>query len=88
MATAEVNMGEAIGGLTLECVITGAKRARLRLRIGTLVMMLAARIIGCRVEVSMEPTDAEVIRYQPLQGGPERVVYGRRIRGDGNLPPA
>ena len=81
MAGAKVHLPDAMRGMTLDIVVTGARQAAFRTWIGCHLLKLGARVMGCDVNVSSARTDADIIRYQPLDGGPERVVYGRRLRG-------
>jgi len=78
---AEVSLPDAMKGIRLDVVLTGQRETSVRLRMGAWLIKLAARVIGCDVDVATEQTDCDVIRYQPIGGGPEQVVLGRRIRG-------
>jgi len=80
MAQVDLSLPDVMKGITLDIVVTGARRTRVRIWAGGQLLKLGARVMGCDVDVCAEPTHADVIRYQPLDGGPERVVYGRRVR--------
>lgn len=66
--------------VTLDVVISGKREALFRMRLGGWLLKLGARIMGCGIEIGNEPTDADVIRYHPIGGGPEQFIIGRRVR--------
>ncbi|AHE55907.1 hypothetical protein [Sphingomonas sanxanigenens] len=47
----KVKASDAMRGLTLRAEVTGLKRLAVRAWIGTRILMLAAIMFGCRVEV-------------------------------------
>lgn len=83
MAVVEVPMSDAMRGVTIEVVLIGQRRARFRTWLGGRMMVAAAWVMGCGIEISAEPTDAEVITYQSLGGGQQQFVIGRRVRHQG-----
>lgn len=80
MAAINLSMPETMKGITLDIVVTGQRQAAARLWTGAQLLKLGAWVMGCDIEISTTPTDAEAIRYQPIGGGPERVVTGRAAR--------
>lgn len=52
---AEISMPQAMRQITIEVVVTGARRTKLRIWIGQKLMMLAAAVMGCNVEVDIRP---------------------------------
>lgn len=81
MAEAEASLPSLMRGVTLEFVVTGQREAKARMWLGGLLIKLGARVMGCGVEITAESTETDIIRYQPMGGGPEQFVLGRRIRG-------
>ncbi|AHE56013.1 hypothetical protein [Sphingomonas sanxanigenens] len=53
MSQIKVNPADAMRGLTLTTKLTGMKRLAVRIWIGTRILMLAAMVFGCRVEVDI-----------------------------------
>lgn len=56
MAAVELKMGDVMRRTTLEVVITGRRRAAVRTRIGSWLILLAAHVMGCDVEIGTGPT--------------------------------
>jgi hypothetical protein len=48
-----IPMSDAIGKVTLHIRITGARLATLRIKLGTLLLRFAARVIGTKIEINM-----------------------------------
>lgn len=48
----EIDAAELVRNVTLCVKVTGARRARFRLWIGGKVLLLAAYVMGCNIEVS------------------------------------
>jgi hypothetical protein len=66
MTTISVPMSQAISGVTLNVVVTGARRARTRLWLGTQIMRFAAAVIGCSVDVTTAAGRAAPPQLAPL----------------------
>jgi hypothetical protein len=55
MAVAELSIQQALRQVTLDMVVDG-RQAAIRIRVGAWLIKLAARVKGCQVEVTTEPT--------------------------------
>lgn len=54
MAEARVHMPDVMSGLTMQVRITGMAIMKLRLWLGLQTLKLAARIMGCGIEISLD----------------------------------
>lgn len=54
MAVAELSIQEAMKTVTIDVVVTGQRTAAIRLRVGAWLIKLAARVMGCNVEVTTD----------------------------------
>lgn len=52
---AEISMPRMTRQITIEAVVTGVRRTKLRVWLGCKLMMLAAAVMGCNVEVDIRP---------------------------------
>lgn len=52
---AEVHLPPLMRRITIQAKITGVKRTKLRVWFGCKIMMLAAAVMGCNIEVNIEP---------------------------------
>src|SRR5258708_37213408 len=52
ISNVKVNVNEAMTGITLSVRVKGARELRARIRVGIVFIKLAARIMGCVVEVA------------------------------------
>lgn len=52
---AEISLPQTMRGVTIEAVVTGVRRTKLRVWLGCKLMMLAAAVMGCNVEVDIRP---------------------------------
>lgn len=52
---AEISMPKIMHEITIEATVTGVRRSRLRIWLGSKGMMLAAAVMGCNVEVEIRP---------------------------------
>ncbi|CDO35000.1 hypothetical protein [Novosphingobium sp. KN65.2] len=48
---AEISMPKLMKQISIKAVVTGARQVRFRIWLGTKVMLLAAWIIGCSIEI-------------------------------------
>ncbi|HKY80270.1 MAG TPA: hypothetical protein VJM09_02220 [Sphingobium sp.] len=55
MIASNISMPQVVRGITLQCSVTGVRRARLRIWLGAKMLKLAAAVIGCAVEVDIKP---------------------------------
>lgn len=46
-------MPKAVRGVTIDVAVTGVKRTRIRIWLGCKLMLLAAFIMGCNIEVDI-----------------------------------
>lgn len=51
---AEISMPQTMRQITLEAVVIGVRRAKLRIWLGCKLLMFAAWIMGCAIEVEMK----------------------------------
>lgn len=51
---AEISMPQVVKGLTIRAVVTGRRRTAIRLWLGCRVMVFAAWIMGCAIDVSTD----------------------------------
>ncbi|UZW54964.1 hypothetical protein NUH86_16035 [Sphingobium sp. JS3065] len=52
---ADITMPKVMSQVTIEATVTGVRRTRIRIWLGCKVMMLAAAIMGCNVEMDIRP---------------------------------
>lgn len=70
MATiSSISMPRAMKQVTLHMVVTGKRRTRVRLWLGSRLLRLARAIIGCGVEIVSMPADGG---FRPLDGRPSQ----------------
>jgi len=48
---ADISMPKVMRGVTIEAIVTGRRRTGVRLWLGCKIMMIAAAVIGCSIEV-------------------------------------
>jgi hypothetical protein len=51
---AEISMPKMMRSITIQAVVTGERRTRLRIWLGSKIMMIAAAVMGCNVEVDIQ----------------------------------
>lgn len=54
MTVAKLSVLEAMGSVTLEVTVKSAVRTALRIRLGALLIRMAAAVMGCNVALSIE----------------------------------
>lgn len=52
---AEISVPKLTRQITIEAVVTGVRRTRLRVWLGCKLLMLAAAVMGCNVDVEIRP---------------------------------
>lgn len=84
MATIEVSAGEAMSRMTFKVVVTGRRRTIPRAQLGVWMIRLAAKVMGCNIEIVMSPhADADTITAEETvvqrAGGMESRYLGCRV---------
>jgi hypothetical protein len=57
MRFANLNVQDAVRELTMEVTLTGVKRFQFRLWLAKPLLRLAAKIIGCKIDIKNEKTE-------------------------------
>lgn len=65
MAAHELPMAEVMRSVTMELRLTGVRVFRARLSVGMMLLRLAARVMGCGIEVLVEPIQASKSKDEP-----------------------
>lgn len=52
---AEISVPKLTRQITIKAVVTGVRRTRLRVWLGCKLLMLAAAVMGCNVDVEIRP---------------------------------
>lgn len=81
LGKAEVKASDAAKHLTLKVVVTGQQLFRFRCWLGVLVLKLAARIIGCQVDVSLlgghrDPAPSPSLAIPPIHLSVDELAKG------------
>ncbi len=71
---AAVSMQDAMRATTMQITVTGARRTRIRLWLGTRIMRIAGAVIGCDVVVSVADDIDRDARGDPIVKGIDKAT--------------